>query len=311
MKKDILSILDLNGEELTEVLALADKLKGGRRNGIFPEYLYKKSVGLIFEKASTRTRISFETGIFELGGHPLFLNPNDMQLGRGETISDTAKVLSRYLSAIMMRSYSHRTVEELAFHSTIPVINGLSDEEHPCQILADIMTMRENFGNDLEDLTIAWIGDGNNVCNSLMLSSALTGFRVNVASPPAYRPKEKYVKLAEKAGAEVKILDNPLDAVGDADVIYTDTWISMGRENEKEARINAFKGYRVDGSLLADCDSNSILFHCLPAHRGEEISDDVIDGPRSRVWDQAENRLHAQKALLAKLLGEDISQEVS
>lgn len=306
MKKDILSILDLNGEELSDIMALAGELKSERKNGVFPDLLYKKSVGLIFEKASTRTRISFETGIFELGGHPLFLNPGDMQLGRGEIIADTARVLSRYLSAIMMRSYSHKTVEELALHSTIPVINGLSDEEHPCQILADIMTMRENFGDDLSSLTVAWIGDGNNVCNSLMLSSALTGYSVNVATPPAYRPPEKYIQMVEKAGAKVELFDNPREAVKEADVIYTDTWISMGCEDEKEARINAFKDYRVDSSLLRDCGTGTIVLHCLPAHRGEEISDEVMDGPAGRVWDQAENRLHAQKALLVKLLGSDL-----
>jgi len=304
MRKDILSVLDLDSGELHEILDLADKLKKNRVAGVFPDHLYKKSVGLIFEKASTRTRISFETGVFELGGHPLFLNPNDMQLGRGEIISDTAKVLSRYLSAIMMRSYRHSTVEELASYSTIPVINGLSDEEHPCQILADIMTIREQFGSNIEDLTIAWIGDGNNVCNSLMLSSALTGYNINVATPPGYEPPEKYIDMARRAGAKVELLHDPVESVRNADVIYTDTWISMGCEDEKEARINAFKGYMIDESLLHNCESDAIILHCLPAHRGEEISNDVIDGCMSRVWDQAENRLHAQKALLAKLIGD-------
>lgn len=310
MKKDILSILDLNKDELLEVLSLADELKRERKAGIYPDYLNKKSVGLIFEKASTRTRISFETGIFELGGHPLFLNPGDMQLGRGEIISDTARVLSRYLSAIMMRSNSHKTVEELASCSTIPVINGLSDEEHPCQILADIMTIRENFGNDTDDLTIAWVGDGNNVSNSLMLSSALTGYRVNVATPNEYRPKSRYIQIAEKAGGKINLFEDPREAVCDADVIYTDTWISMGCEDEKNERIRAFKGYIIDESLLSFCNSDTIILHCLPAHRGEEISDEVIDGPNSRVWDQAENRLHSQKALLVKLILNGVSREV-
>lgn len=309
MKKNILSVLDLNSRELEDVLNLADKLKSDRAEGIFPDYLYKKSIGLIFEKASTRTRISFETGIFELGGHSLFLNPNDMQLGRGEIISDTARVLSRYLSAIMMRSYRHSTVEELASYSTIPVINGLSDEEHPCQILADIMTMREQFGSSIKDLTVAWIGDGNNVCNSLMLSSALTGYGITVATPPGYEPPIKYIEMARKAGVKVTLSNDPKEAARDADVIYTDTWISMGCEDEKEARINAFKGYMINESLLCDCGSDAIVLHCLPAHRGEEISNDVIDGRMSRVWDQAENRLHAQKALLVKLIGNNISQE--
>ncbi len=309
MKKDILSILDLDRTGLEEILDLAGELKSKRALGIFPDHLKKKSVGLIFEKASTRTRISFETGVFELGGHPLFLNPNDMQLGRGEIIPDTARVLSRYLSAIMIRSFKHSTVEELAKFSTIPVINGLSDEEHPCQILADIMTIREQFGSGAGDLTIAWIGDGNNVCNSLMLSSALTGYRINIAAPPGYEPPAKYIESAKKAGARINFMKNPADAVRDADVVYTDTWISMGCEDERDARIKAFNGYMIDESLLSNCERDVIILHCLPAHRGEEISDNVIDGGMSRVWDQAENRLHAQKALMVKLFGADINQE--
>jgi ornithine carbamoyltransferase len=209
----------------------------------------------------------------------------------------------------MMRSYRHGTVEELASYSAVPVINGLSDEEHPCQILADIMTIREHFGSDIKDLKIAWIGDGNNVCNSLMLSSALTGYRVKVAVPPGYEPRQKYIDMAVKSGAKVKLFNDPEEAVRDADVIYTDTWISMGCEDEKEARLGAFRGYMVNESLLSRCEKDAIVLHCLPAHRGEEISDEVIDGPASRVWDQAENRLHAQKALLVKLIGDNISQE--
>lgn len=302
MKKDLISILDLDREDLFQILELAEKLKKDRAAEIYPDLLPKKSLGMIFEKASTRTRISFETGFFELGGHPLFLNPNDMQLGRGEEIADTARVLSRYLSAIMIRSHSHDTVEKLASFSTIPVINGLSDEEHPCQILADIQTIRENFSGDMKDLVVAWIGDGNNVCNSLMLSAALTGYTVNVASPKDYSPLEKYVRMARDAGAKINLFEDPVEAVKGADVVYTDTWISMGHEEEKEDRIRAFSGFMVDESLLALTGKDTIVLHCLPAYRNLEISDEVIDGPSGRIWDQAENRLHAQKALLVKLL---------
>ncbi len=301
MKRDILSILNISSEELPTIIESAKQLKKMRDEGTQHPLLQTNTLGMIFEKASTRTRISFEVGMFELGGHALYLNSQDMQLGRGEEIRDTARVLSRYVSAVMIRAYRHTTIEELAANATVPVINGLSDIEHPCQILADILTLSEKFG-DLADLKIAWVGDGNNVCNSLILSSALTGFTVDVATPPGYRPPETIVKAAEDAGAHFRIHSSPQDAVKDADVIYTDTWISMGNEAEKEKRLADFRGFTIDESLMKLASPGGVVMHCLPAHRGEEITNEVIEGPQSIVIDQAENRLHAQKALLVRLL---------
>ncbi|KQC04026.1 MAG: ornithine carbamoyltransferase [Methanoculleus sp. SDB] len=301
MKRDILSILDLTKNELDDVIDIAGDLKRKRKRGEDHPLLPKKTLGMIFEKASTRTRISFEVGMVELGGHALFLNPGDLQLGRGEEMRDTARVLSRYLSGIMIRAFSHRTIEELARHAAIPVINGLSDREHPCQILADILTMKECYG-DISDLTVAWIGDGNNVCNSLILSSARTGYEVRVATPERYAPPAAVLAAANAAGARISLASTPEEAVMDADVIYTDTWVSMGNESERDARIASFSGYTVDDALLQKASPDAIVMHCLPAHRGEEITDAVMEGRKSVVWDQAENRLHAQKALLVKLL---------
>ena len=302
MKKDVVSILDLTAEEFAGVIDLALLLKDQRARGEDHSLAKPYTLGMIFEKASTRTRISFEVGMFELGGHALFLNPNDMQLGRGEIVEDTAQVLSRYLSAVMIRSNSHETVTKLADHATIPVINGLSDLEHPCQILADAMTMRERFGT-LEGLEIAWVGDGNNVCNSLILASALAGYRIRVATPGGtYAPNASILETADAIGASYTICATPAEAVAGADVIYTDTWISMGDEEEKEERLRAFDGFCVDAALLAAASERAVVMHCLPAHRGEEIAPDVIDGEQSVVFDQAENRLHAQKALLSLLL---------
>jgi ornithine carbamoyltransferase len=301
MKRDILSILDLTHNELEEVIDMAGDLKRKRKKDEDHPLLPKKALGMIFEKASTRTRISFEVGMFELGGHALFLNPSDLQLGRGEEMRDTARVLSRYLSGIMIRAFHHQTIEELARHASIPVINGLSDREHPCQILADILTMKEYYG-DVSDLTVAWIGDGNNVCNSLLLSSGRTGYEIRVATPERYAPPATVLAAANAAGARISRVSTPQEAVMDADVIYTDTWISMGNENEHDARIASFSGYTVDEALLNKASPDAIVMHCLPAHRGEEITDSVMEGQKSVVWDQAENRLHAQKALLVKLL---------
>ena len=302
MVKNVLSILDLTKDEFDGVISLAAELKKKRAAGVLEDILPKKTLGMIFEKSSTRTRISFDVGMYELGGHAIFLNPNEMQLGRGEEIRDTARVLSRYLSAIMIRSYLHSTIEEIAKYASIPVINGLSDKEHPCQILADVLAMKERFGDDLSKLRVAWIGDGNNVCNSLILAGAHTGFEITVSTPKGYEPDEDVLKTAAKHGIRVKYFENPIDAVKGADVIYTDTWISMGEENEKEERIKAFKGFCVDDSLIAHANKDVVVMHCLPAHRGEEISDAVMEGKHSIIWDQAENRLHAQKALLVKLL---------
>ncbi len=256
---------------------------------------------MIFEKSSTRTHISFEVGMHELGGHALFLNAKDLQIGRGEEIRDTARVASRYVSAVMIRAYLHSTVEELAANATVPVINGLSDREHPCQLLADILTIREHFG-DVRGLRVAWVGDGNNVCNSLVLSSALTGMEVSVASPKGYEVAPGLIEKARSLGGRVTTAKTPEAAVKDAHVIVTDTWISMGDEAEREKRLAAFKGFTVNEALLRHAAPDVRVLHCLPAHRGEEITGDVIDGPQSLVWDEAENRLHAQKALLVKLL---------
>ncbi len=303
MNKDLLSILDLSKEELDSLLDLASSLKATRASGALTSHLPGKSLGMIFEKASTRTRISFEVGMYELGGTALFLNSQDMQLGRGEEIRDTARILSRYVSAIMIRAYKHSTIEEMARFATIPVINGLSDREHPCQLLADILTLRQHFGST-EDLTVAWVGDGNNVCNSLILSATLAGYAVRVAAPDGYLPPAELVEEATARGGRVTLAATPREAVRDADVIYTDTWISMGSEHERNKRVSSFAGYTVDQDLVDKAAPDAVVLHCLPAHRGEEISDEVMEGEKSLIWDQAENRLHAQKALLVQLIGE-------
>jgi len=301
MKKDFISILDISSDELAELIATASRLKEERKIGIFPPYLTQKTLGMIFEKSSTRTRISFEVGMYELGGHALFLNPKDMQLGRGEAVRDTARVMSRFVSAIMIRAHSHQAIIELAAHGSVPVINGLSDEEHPCQILADIMTIIEHL-HRTDKVKVAWIGDGNNVCNSLILSTILTGMAVRVASPPGYQPSDAYVTIAREQGAHIEMGDDPFIAVQNADVVMTDTWVSMGHEDETREREKVFTRYQVNKELLGHARPGAIVMHCLPAHRGYEITDDVIDSDQSVVWDQAENRLHVQKALLLRLL---------
>ncbi len=308
MKKDFLSISDISEYELESIVADAVRLKRLKYAGTAHEYLRGKSLAMIFEKASTRTRVSFEVGMSDLGGHALFLNPQDMQLGRGEEIRDTARVLARYVDAVMIRAYRHDAVEEFARYSTVPVINGLSDRLHPCQVLADIMTLSERF-SDLRDLKLAWIGDGNNVCNSWLLSSALTGMEITVASPAPYQPNDAIVTRAREAGGRISVTTDPAEAVRDADILYTDIWVSMGDEQQRAERLRALKGYTIDARLLARAPPDALVMHCLPAHRGEEIADEVIEGPQSIVWDQAENRLHAQKALLVQLIGTDIPVE--
>lgn len=301
MKRDFLSIIDIDKDELESIIADAKHLKRLKRSGTAHEYLKGKSLAMIFEKASTRTRVSFEVGMTDLGGHALFLNPQDMQLGRGEELRDTARVLARYVDAVMIRAYSHATIEEFARYSTVPVINGLSDRLHPCQVLADIMTLSERF-RDLHDLKLAWIGDGNNVCNSWILSSSLTGMEIVVASPKGYQPKDAIIEQARARGSRVSVVTDPADAVRDADILYTDIWVSMGDEQERAERLLALKNYTIDSRLLELASPDALVMHCLPAHRGEEISDEVMEGPQSIVWDQAENRLHAQKALLVRLI---------
>jgi len=295
----LISVSDLTHEEIYELLDLAARMK--ERRGHYTDALKGMSLAMIFEKPSTRTRVSFEVAMTELGGHALYLNYADLQLGRSETICDTASVLSRYVHAIMARVYSHKTVRELARCADIPVINALSDMEHPCQLLADLLTIRERKG-DLKDLCIAWIGDGNNVCNSLILGSAITGMNLSVACPAGYEPDAGIVARANELGSDVLITDDPIEAASGADVLYTDVWVSMGDEKEEEKRIRDFSGFQINSDLLSHAKSDCIVLHCLPAHRGQEISAEVLDGEHSVVLDQAENRLHAQKALLMTVI---------
>ncbi len=302
--KHLLSIADISKDELFELLKLAEKLKEERYKGIVTDYLKNKSLAMIFELPSTRTRVSFEVAMTDLGGHALYLSWNELQLGRGEPIKDTARVLSRYVHAVMMRVREHSTIEEFAKYSMVPVINGLSNLEHPCQILADLLTIYEYRG-DFKDVTLAWVGDGNNVCNSLILASALTGMRMIISTPENYEPNAKIVEKAKEMGGEILFVRDPKKAVEEADVIYTDVWTSMGQESEKSRRVAAFKGYQVSDDLLKLSKDDVVVMHCLPAHRGEEITDEVIEGKHSIVFDQAENRLHAQKAVLLKLMGKE------
>jgi ornithine carbamoyltransferase len=302
MKKDLISILDLSAEEIQAILRDAVRLKRMRMEGKPHELLKGKNLAMIFEKSSTRTRISFEVGMTELGGNALFLNAQDMQIGRGEEIRDTARVASRYVSGVMIRAYRHETIENFARYASVPVINGLSDREHPCQLLADIMTIQEHFGS-IEGLKIGWVGDGDNVCNSFVLASALTGVEIAVASPPGYEPPADIVRTAKDMGGKVTVMRTPREAVKDASVVVTDTWVSMGEEAEREKRLKAFNGYMVNEALMEQAAPDAVFMHCLPAHRGQEVSEGVIEGPKSIVFDEAENRLHAQKALLVHLLG--------
>jgi ornithine carbamoyltransferase len=294
-------VADWSREELLEVLDLADELKRLRRAGEEHHLLPGRTLGMIFQKPSTRTRVSFEVGIYQLGGTGLYLSAGDLQLGRGETIKDTAVVLSRYLDAIMIRTFAQSDVEELAENATIPVINGLTDSSHPCQALADVMTIRERFGR-LEGLKVVYLGDGNNVCASLMVASAKLGMDFVAATPPGYRPDDAVVKVARAAGGSVELVDDPAGAVEGADVLYTDVWTSMGQEDERNKRLQDLAGFGIDSELVARAGPDAIVLHCLPAHYGEEITEDVLYGPQSAVWDEAENRLHAQKALMALVI---------
>jgi len=300
--KHLLSISDLSTEELAEILELAERLKAERYKGVVTDYLKNKSLAMIFELPSTRTRVSFEVAMTDLGGHALYLGWNELQLGRGEPIKDTARVLSRYVHAVMMRVRNHSTLEEFAAYSAVPVINGLSNLEHPCQVIADLLTIKEYKGS-LEDVKVAWVGDGNNVCNSLILATALMGMEIVVSTPSGYEPDERIVKKAKELNANLTFEHNPVKAVKDADVIYTDVWVSMGQEAEKEKRLRDFGPYQVNKKLVDVAREDVIVMHCLPAHRGEEITDEVMEGASSVVFDQAENRLHAQKAILLKLIG--------
>ncbi|MDV0446636.1 Ornithine carbamoyltransferase [Methanosarcinaceae archaeon Ag5] len=299
--KDLISMADLSLEDIREILDLAAEIKEKRSQGKIIDHLRNKSLGMIFEKSSTRTRVSFEVGMNDLGGHAIYLNSNDIQIGRGESVEDTARVLSRYLHGIIARVYSHDTLVKLGANASIPVINALSDEEHPCQVLADLLTIKE-YKNKISDMKFVWVGDGNNVCNSLMLACAIVGMEIVVACPKGYEPDERYVIKTKELGGVLTITDNPLEAAKNADVLYTDVWVSMGDEAEEEKRLRDFAGFQINEELIAVSKPDVIVMHCLPAHRGLEISAGALEGPHSVVFDQAENRLHAQKAVLLKLM---------
>lgn len=303
--KHLLSPQDLSPEEIEAVLDKAIELKQKLQRGESHGVLHGKTLGMIFAKPSTRTRVSFETAMTQLGGHAIYMGMSDLQLGRGETIADTARTLSRYVNAVMARLFKHEDIIELARNSSVPVINGLTDLLHPCQTLADLQTIREKKGK-LKGLKLAWIGDGNNVCNSLLLGCTLVGMNISATCPSGYEPDAEIVKQAQDnakhSGAKLEILNDPQKAVAGADVIYTDVLVSMGQEKEREQRMKDFKGYQVNAELLKHAKEDVIFMHCLPAHRGEEVAAEVIDGPHSVVFDQAENRLHAQKAVLAMVM---------
>jgi len=300
VKRDFLTLWDLSADEIGYVVRRASELKSGKDASKCP--LIGRSVGLIFEKASTRTRVSFETGIYQLGGQPVYLSAREIQLGRGETIEDTAQTLSRYLSAIVIRTFGHERIEQFSRSASVPVINALTDSHHPCQALGDLLTIQEKKGT-LKGVRVAYIGDGNNVANSLIEAASRMGFDLTIACPEGYEPDAEVLERArEGARGEILILRDPREAAGRADAVYTDVWVSMGQEEETDDRRKKFKNYQVNDALLGCAKKDVVVMHCLPAHRGEEITAEVIDGPRSVVFDQAENRLHAQKALLEFLL---------
>jgi ornithine carbamoyltransferase len=297
--RDFLQIPDFTKDEILALFELAEKMRAGKYD---KKPLAGKSLAMIFMKASTRTRVSFEVGTYQLGGHALFLSPRDVQLGRGEPIADTARVLSRYVDGIMIRTFAHQDIEELAKHADIPVINGLTDMVHPCQVLADMLTVRQHVKTRLEDLVVAWIGDGNNMANSWINAAHRFGFELRIACPEGYEPADHLLERAKKT-AKVIVTRDTSEAVKGAHVVNTDVWASMGQEDEQKQRERAFRGFTVSSTLMKKADKSAVFLHCLPAHRGEEVAADVIDGPQSRVWDEAENRLHIQKAIMAALMG--------
>lgn len=298
--KDVLSIVDLTAQEIKDVLKLATKLKKGKI-----EIQSNKTLGLLFYKASTRTRVSFSVAMYQLGGHIIDLNPSRTQVGRGEPISDTARVLARYLDILAIRTFAQDDVQAFADYADIPILNALTDLEHPCQILADLLTIKENFGT-VSDITLTYLGDGNNVANSLLLGGALMGMNIHIATPSDYAPKPEIVEQARKLAAkpeQILITTDPIEATKNSQVLYTDVWASMGQEEEASQRLPIFQPYQINQELLSHADKEAIVLHCLPAHREEEITNEVIESPQSKVWDQAENRMHAQKALIASVLG--------
>ena len=306
--KDLLSIHDLSCEEVETILDLAGELKAMQKAGIEHRILAGKTLGMIFEKSSTRTRVSFETGMFQLGGQALFLSNRDLQIGRGEPIKDTARVLSRYLDGVMIRTFEHEKVEEFARYADIPVINALTDLLHPCQALTDLLTIREHKGKNLEGLKMAYVGDGNNMTHSLMYAAAKMGMNFIAATPGGYAPEEEVVQRAQEdakeTGASIALVADPVIAAKDADILVTDTWASMGQEAEHEERKKIFAPYQINRELLAAADKRAIVMHCLPAYRGEEITDDVMEAFADVIFDEAENRLHTQKAILALLMAD-------
>ena len=305
--KDLLSIHDLSADEVYEIIDFAAQLKTMQKAGVEHKLLAGKTLGMIFEKSSTRTRVSFEVGIFQLGGTGLFLSSKDLQLGRGEPIKDTARVLARYLDGIMIRTFEQAKVEELAKFADIPVINGLTDLLHPCQVLTDLLTIREHKGKNFRALKMAYVGDGNNMTNSYLYGAAKVGMTLTVATPENYRPNQKVFENAladaEETGAKLSWTKDPAEAVHDADIIATDTWASMGQESEHDARKKIFAPYQVNKQLLRNASKNAIVLHCLPAYRGEEITDEVLEDNAHVIFDEAENRLHTQKAIMALTMG--------
>ncbi|WP_245850864.1 ornithine carbamoyltransferase [Paenibacillus herberti] len=303
--RDFLALADYTPQELCYLIDLAIELKRRQKSGEVYHPLKGKTLGMIFEKSSTRTRVSFEVGMYQLGGHALFLSGNELQIGRGEPILDTAQVISRYLDGIMIRTFAHRTVIDLARGATIPVINGLTDSEHPCQVMADYQTALEHKGK-LEGLKVAYIGDGNNMAHSLLMGAAKLGMHMSVATPEGYEPDAGIVSqtkaVASETGSQIMVCRDPREAIEGADIVYTDVWASMGQEAEQKERIKAFAAYQVNEELVKHAKSDYLFMHCLPAHRGEEVSEGVIDGKHSIVFDEAENRLHAQKAIMAALM---------
>lgn len=303
MNKNFIKIIDHSKENLTKILDFSIDLKAKASQGYFPRLLDRKGLAMFFEKPSNRTRVSFDVAINQLGGYAINLEPTSIQLGGRESIADVARTLSRFVDVIMMRTFSHQLVEDIGQYATVPVINGLTDFNHPCQVMADIMTIEEYKGRS-SDFVLAYVGDGNNVLNSLISAAVRFGFTLRAACPPGYKPDPTVVNVAQTAVGKdrVQIFDSPPEAASQADVIYTDVWTSMGKEDEKAVRLDVFAPYQVNSALVAQAKSDVIVMHCLPAHRGEEITDEVIDGPRSVVFDQAENRLHVQKAILVYLL---------
>ena len=300
--KHLLKMLDLSKEEILDILNLADQLKYENKNGIEHHILKGKTLGMIFQKSSTRTRVSFETGMYQLGGQALFLSNRDLQIGRGEPVQDTARVLSRYLDGIMIRTFEQKEVEDLAKYGSIPVINGLTDFCHPCQVLADLMTIRE-FKGRFEGLKMCYIGDGNNMANSLIVGGLKVGMEVSIACPKDYQPAAEVLEFAKGYGDKFSMTDVPLEAAKDADVLFTDVWTSMGEEAETEKRKIAFKGYQINDDIMAVAKADAVVQHCLPAHREEEITEKVFEAHANEIFEEAENRLHAQKAVMVKVMG--------